>query len=476
MINITKEQFNRYKKENIVFPVVVEINGDEITPISIFYNLEGKNKFLFESCYNGQESGRYSFIGVNPYKTIKSYGDEIQVIEKEGIEKFKGQVLDYIKKFVTVDYNSKEINIPFTGGAVGYAGYDIVRQYENLKCNNIDEINIPEAYFMFYKTIICYDHFRHTLSIIYNVLKESDEDYYSIINEINLLISKIKIKNNIHEIPKITEEKEFKSNFSEEEFCSIVNKAKEYIKKGDVLQVVLSQRLIADFNSNPFDVYRRLRSKNPSPYLFYIDFQDFQVVGSSPESLVSVKGDKVITNPIAGTRPRGRNSEEDNNLKKELLSDEKEISEHIMLVDLGKEDIGNVSEFGSVNVEKYMEVDFYSRVMHIVSKVSGKLKKDYSCFDALKSCLPAGTVSGAPKLRSMEIIDELENVKRGLYAGAVGYFSYNGNMDTCIAIRTVIFKDKKAYLQAGAGIVSNSNAKSEYIETLNKALGVKEVI
>ena len=279
-----------------------------------------------------------------------------------------------------------------------------------------------------------------------------------------------------YELKEADKNKKLQFNMTKEKFCSLVEKAKDHIKSGDIFQVVLSQRLKFKTSAEPFDVYRRLRSKKPSPYLFYIDFGDFQAAGSSPESLVTVNGDKVKTNPIAGTRIRGKNPEEDIKLKAELLEDEKEKAEHVMLVDLGRNDIGRISEFGTVKLDRFMEVDFYSHVMHIVSMVSGKLKKPLTCFDALSSCLPVGTVSGAPKIRAMEIIDELEETKRGIYAGAVGYFSYNGNMDTCIAIRTILFKDGYAYVQAGAGIVCDSVPESEYMETLNKAMAMKEVI
>ena len=245
----------------------------------------------------------------------------------------------------------------------------------------------------------------------------------------------------MHPLEEVDINKSFESNVTEEEYCEMVEKAKEYIKAGDIFQVVLSQRLKFKNTSEPFDVYRRLRSKNPSPYLFYLDFGDFQVAGSSPEILVSVKDNIVKTNPIAGSRPRGKNKEEDEKLKAELIVDEKERAEHLMLVDLGRNDIGKISEFGTVDVNRFMEIDLYSHIMHIVSEVSGELRKGLSCFDALSSCLPVGTVSGAPKVRAMEIIDELENVRRGIYAGGVGYFSYNGNMDTCIAIRTIVFKE-----------------------------------
>lgn len=329
---------------------------------------------------------------------------------------------------------------------------------------------------MFYKSFICYDHFKHRIYIVYNVYPDEDVEYEEVLQEINGLLQEIKSTNiEFHDLSP-QEEKEVNYNFTKEEFCQIVKKAKEYIEKGDIFQVVLSQRLKARVNSHPFEVYRRLRSKNPSPYLFYIDFGVFQLLGSSPESLVSVFGDKVTTNPIAGTRRRGKDVEEDLRLKDELLKDEKERAEHVMLVDLGRNDIGKVSEFGSVKIERFMEVDFYSHVMHIVSTVSGKLKRGLTAFDALIACLPAGTVSGAPKIRAMEIIDELENVRRSFYAGAVGYFSYNGNMDMCIAIRTILFKEGYAYVQAGAGIVYDSIPEMEYCETLNKAMALKEVL
>lgn len=476
MINLSEKEFQEYKKLKKVFPVYLKVNADQITPIGIYYNLQGRNKFLFESVYSEREMGRYSFIGAEPYMDIKSYGEEVVITSNENIKSYKGKVLDYVKQYVNFQYEAAGLPIPFVGGAIGYVGYDVIRQYEKLPHDNEDELNVPEAYLMFYKIFICYDHFEHKMNIVYNVLPEDKEDYNSIISKLNAVDHMVKENNRVHEFKEADLEKELQSNVTEEKFCSLVEKAKEYIKAGDIFQVVLSQRLKFKTKVHPFDVYRRLRSKNPSPYLFYIDFGDFHIAGSSPESLVTVTGSKVLTNPIAGTRPRGKNLEEDMKLKAELLEDEKEKAEHVMLVDLGRNDIGRISEFGTVKLDRFMEVDFYSHVMHIVSKVSGELKKDLTCFEALSSCLPVGTVSGAPKIRAMEIIDELEETKRGIYAGAVGYFSYNGNMDTCIAIRTILFKDQYAYVQAGAGIVNDSVPKSEYIETLNKAMAMKEVI
>ena len=476
MVNISEENYRKYKSRGSVFPVILEANADELTPIGIFYSLEGKNKFLLESALGSSESSRYSFVGADPYMTVRSSGEDLEVVKGDTTERIRGKVLDYVREYMEASYISEEISFPFTGGAVGYVGYDIIRQYEGLPDVNADEMKLPEACLMFFKSFICYDRYKHMLSVIYNVFPDEDKDYKSIVCEIKALNEKVRNNVTIHKLAESSGKEEIQSNFSQEEFYAAVNKAKEYIVEGDAFQVVLSQRLRADTESEPFDIYRRLRSRNPSPYLFYIDFEDFQIIGSSPESLVSVHGDKVTTNPIAGTKPRGRNEKEDKALRDELIADEKERAEHVMLVDLGRNDVGRISKFGTVTVERFMEVDFYSHVMHMVSKVSGRLKEGITCFDALTSCFPAGTLSGAPKVRAMEIIDELENVKRGIYGGAVGYFSYNGNMDTCIAIRTIVYKNKKAYIQAGAGIVFDSDPVSEYKETLNKAMALREVL
>ncbi|MCI1945332.1 anthranilate synthase component I [Clostridium luticellarii] len=476
MLNLSEEEFYRYKSLKKNFSLFIKSSGDETTPISIYYNLDGKNKFLLESIYSENEIGRYSFIGMDPYMKMKSCGSNI-CVEKKGLFKnIKGKILDYIKKYLNVPYEAPGLSIPFTGGAVGYVGYDVVRQYEKLPDENKDDIETPESYMMFYKKFICYDHFKHEIYLIYNFMEGDSITYQEVELQLEQLKDMVGRGNSFHRLEEKGTEKQVVSNVTEKKYCKMVEKAREYIKSGDIFQVVLSQRLKSKSTSHPFDVYRRLRSENPSPYLFYIDFGEFEIAGSSPESLVSVKNGTVITNPIAGTRPRGRNMEEDIKLKQELLNDGKERAEHVMLVDLGRNDIGKISEFGSVNLDKFMDVGFYSHVMHIVSKVSGRLKKNLGYVDALISCLPVGTVSGAPKIRAMEIIDELENSKRGIYSGAVGYFSFNGNMDTCIAIRTILFKDGYAYVQSGAGIVYDSVAENEYRETLNKARAMIEVI
>lgn len=476
MLNLSEEEFYRYKSLKKNFPLFIKSSGDETTPISIYYNLDGKNKFLLESIYSENEIGRYSFIGMDPYMKMRSCGSNI-CVEKKGLFKnIKGKILDYIKKYLNVPYEAPGLSIPFTGGAVGYVGYDVVRQYEKLPDENKDDIETPESYMMFYKKFICYDHFKHEIYLIYNFMEGDSITYQEVELQLEQLKDMVGRGNSFHRLEEKGTEKQVTSNVTEKKYCKMVEKAREYIKSGDIFQVVLSQRLKSKSTSHPFDVYRRLRSENPSPYLFYIDFGEFEIAGSSPESLVSVKNGTVITNPIAGTRPRGKSAEEDIKLKQELLNDGKERAEHVMLVDLGRNDIGKISEFGSVNLDKFMDVGLYSHVMHIVSKVSGRLEKNLGDVDALISCLPVGTVSGAPKIRAMEIIDELENSKRGIYSGAVGYFSFNGNMDTCIAIRTILFKDGYAYVQSGAGIVYDSVAENEYRETLNKARAMIEVI
>ncbi len=477
MITLTKEQFNELKKANKVFPVTFEAHADELTPIVMFYNLEGKNRCLLESALATKESGRYSFMAENPYLQVTSWGSNISIIKEDGTKvEGKADLLDTVKGLLDIQYSSEYLSLPFSGGAIGYVGYDTIRQYEKLPDSNKDEINVPEAYLLFYKTVICYDHYNHKLYILYNVLKEDEHQYEDIVKILEETYEKIRIRKEIEPFEKKELSSEVRSNLSQEEFCDLVNRAKSYIRKGDVFQVVLSQRFSIDTEGNSFEAYRRLRSENPSPYLFYIEFENFEVVGSSPERLVSVRENIVTTNPIAGTRPRGKSKEEDNLLADELLADEKERAEHVMVVDLGRNDLGRISDLGTVNVDSFMEVELYSQVMHLVSKVSGQLKEGLTSYDALKACMPAGTVSGAPKIRAMEIIDELENVRRGIYAGGLGYFSYHGNMDFCIAIRTIVFKNKTAYIQAGAGIVHDSDPIKEYRETINKAKALRMVI
>jgi anthranilate synthase component 1 len=476
MFNLTAAEFDAMKQQNQVFSVHLTVNADQLTPIGMFYNLKGEHKFLFESVVSEKEIGRYSYLGANPYKSITSYGEEITISSADKTEHYKGKVLDYVQAETLIPYATTDLPTPFVGGAIGYVGYDVIRQYESLPHVNVDELQTPESFLLFYKQFISYDHFQHKMTLVYNVFPDDTSDYTTVTKNLAQLAEEMNQANGIKAYQTATDNPTVSSNINEADFSKMVEQAKEYIKAGDIFQVVLSHRLTIQPASEPFDIYRRLRSKNPSPYLFYIDFGDFHIVGSSPESLVTVEDNQVMTNPIAGTRKRGKDDAEDQRLKEELLSDEKERAEHVMLVDLGRNDIGRISEFGSVTVGKFMDVDLYSHVMHIVSEVTGKLRPGLTCFDALSACLPVGTVSGAPKIRAMSIIDELENTKRGIYAGAVGYFSHNGNMNTCIAIRTIVIKDGFAYVQAGAGIVYDSDPQSEYTETLNKSMALKEVI
>ncbi len=476
MISLTEKEFIEKKKSNMIFPIYIRFNGDETTPVKLFYRIKGKYKFLLESASIKGEEGRYSFIGSNPYKSISSQKENITIARGDVVEEVKGNILDFAEAHLLQGYEKLDLDLPFVGGAIGYVGYDVIRQYEILPDNNPDELNVPEAFLLFYKDYICYDHFKHTLMIIHNVLPEDNEDYATVYNNLYKTKELLRHESLNHELIDASGSREINSNYNKEEFCQIVKRAKDYIKAGDIFQVVLSQRLKIKNSTPPFEVYRRLRNSNPSPYMFYIDFETFQLAGASPESLVKVENNKVYTNPIAGTRPRGQDVKEDEKLSKDLLQDEKEVAEHLMLVDLGRNDIGRISEFGTVKLEKFMEVDMFSHVMHIASKVSGELVPGLNCFNALSSCLPVGTVSGAPKIRAMEIIDELENVRRGIYSGAVGYFSYEGSMDTCIAIRTIVFKDEFAYVQAGAGIVYDSVPEKEYAETLNKSMALREVL
>jgi len=476
MVNLTQEEFENKKSLNVIFPTFIKINGDELTPVNIYYKLKGKYKFLLESASSSKEESRYSFLGSNPYMVLSNRGENVTITKGNEMKNKTGKILDFAQGHLLKQYDRNDLDLPFIGGAIGYIGYDVVRQYEKLPDNNSDELNLPETCLLFYKEFICFDHFKNTLMLIHNVFPEEDEDYGTVITKLNIMKAMINEENVHHKLIENSQNKKVISNYKKEDFCKLVDKAKKYITSGDIFQVVLSQRFKVKNSIKPFEVYRKLRRSNPSPYMFYIDFEDFKLAGASPESLVKVKGNVVMTNPIAGTRPRGNTAKEDELLKEELLKDEKELAEHLMLVDLGRNDIGKISEFGSVKLDKFMEVEAFSHVMHICSKVSGTLKSELNCFDALKSCLPVGTVSGAPKIRAMEIIDELENTRRGIYSGAIGYFSYGGDMDTCIAIRTIIFKDDFAYVQGGAGIVYDSVPETEYTETMNKTMALMEVL
>lgn len=462
MININKDEFENRKSKRNRFSIISEFRGDETTPIRLFNGLKGSNKFLLESGSRENFFGRYSFLGHNPYM-------EISGEDRETLDKLKSEVGN--------EYNSSSNPFPFKGGAIGHISYEAISIVESkLKFNNLDELRVPKISFYLYKDYICYDHYTHKIFIISNILENDVRQYEEIIISHKLLYKELNnVEKNIENEDK-NSEADYKYSCSKEEFIENVEKAKDYILNGDIFQVVLSQRVTLETNKSGLEIYRRLRTSNPSPYMFYIEFKDYELIGSSPESLVSLRGNKVLTNPIAGTRKRGLTEDEDKILMEELLNDEKEKAEHVMLVDLGRNDIGKISKIGTVQVEGFMQVEKFSHVMHITSTVSGEIEEGKDAFSALEACLPAGTVSGAPKIRAMEIIEELENVKRGIYAGAVGYFSYGGSMDMSIAIRTMILKDKIAYMQAGAGIVYDSVPQNEYEETLNKLKVLMEAV
>lgn len=453
-------------KQNL--ETIVEIvEGDIFTPISLFQRISGKKKFLLESSFKHQDSGRYSFIGANPLFEFIATDDVGEILYKDGSrEEFKSNPFLRLRELVPLDQVDGGIDIPFSGGGIGYIGYDIIRQFEDIGASLVDSIGMPEIHLMFFEVLIVFDHLEQKIFLVGTSLSQEStkEDLQKQIAELK---KEILLERGQETLTPVNFSK-FTSEITKEDFIQKVNRAKEYIQNGDIFQVVLSHRMKASFEGNPFDYYRKLRIQNPSPYMYFIDFGESVVAGTSPESLIKVKGDLVITNPIAGTKPRGRTAEEDLEIEKELMVDEKELAEHKMLVDLGRNDLGRVCEFGTVKVEKYMVVEKYRYVMHLVSEVNGKLKKPYTGLDALTACLPAGTVSGAPKIRAMEIINELEVSKRGVYSGAVGYISANGNIDFALAIRTMLLKEGTAYIQAGAGIVYDSIPEQEYQETLNK--------
>lgn len=445
--------------------LIEELEGDTLTPISIYQSLSGRKKFLLESSLKHEKSGRYSFIGVEPAFELKGFGAFSQIVKNKETKVIEEKPLELLKKLLPSN-NALNSIFPLIGGAIGYVGYDVIRQYENIGEELEDELNVPDVHLMFFEDLVVFDHLEQKVYLVATPI-EKDTTIENLQKQLDKRRREIltPIKNIQEKSFKLSP---FKATISKDEFMDSVKKAKEYIVEGDIFQVVLSQRLHADIEGDPFSYYRKLRVKNQSPYMYYLDFEEYVVAGSSPESLIKAADEYVMTNPIAGTRPRGKSEEEDTELERDLLADEKELAEHRMLVDLGRNDIGRVSDFGSVTVNKYMKIEKYKHVMHIVSEVSGKLRDGKSAIDALSSTLPAGTVSGAPKIRAMEIINELEKVKRGIYSGAIGYFSANGNMDFALAIRTMVIKDKKAYIQAGAGIVHDSIPEKEYEETIHK--------
>lgn len=472
---MNKDQFLELSKEYTAVPVYRRLLADVLTPVSLFMNIrEGAHyPFLLESVEGGEQLARYSFIGRNPYQILQFDGKETTLYKNGETQKVEASYFDELKLLTTAYTEPTLPELPrLKGGAVGFSAYDTFRQVENLPDVPKDDLNLPEAIWAFYDEIFAFDHVKHQVVLIKTVFVEEEDDLneaYQNAQECLDSMESASLDSNYQNRPFSIDTRSLISNMKQEYFEQIVQKGKEYIYEGDIFQVVLSQRFEADMSGDPFMLYRALRMVNPSPYLFYLDFEDFQLVGSSPEVLVRVQEGETRVLPIAGTRPRGSTHEEDLSLEEDLKNDPKEVAEHIMLVDLGRNDLSRVCKPGSVKMERNQVIERYSHVMHIVSDVVGELKDDQTSVDALMQCFPAGTVSGAPKIRAMEIIDELEPTKRGVYAGAVGYFDFSGNMDTCIAIRTMVVTGNKAYIQAGAGIVADSDPTKEFEETQNKA-------
>ncbi len=478
MINPDKKTFIELAERGNVVPVYREILADLDTPVSAFMRLHEPPCFLLESVEGGEKWARYSFLGLKPAKVITGRGKSIEIKDGDTTTTVEtdnpiGLLRELMQGFRPVETD----DLPkFFGGMVGYIGYDMVRFIEDIPSENPDQLGLPDIFMMIPDIVLVFDNLRQTIKVVCNVHlegRDSEKEYGVALEKIDSVIKKLRGPSNGSYEAGPGDEAGFESCFgTQAEFEEAVKQAKEYILAGDVFQLVLSQRFERESSVRPFDIYRALRVINPSPYMYFIDIGEAQIAGSSPEVLVLVEGDKITLRPIAGTRPRGRTEEEDNALWEELKADPKECAEHIMLVDLGRNDVGRVAETGTVEVTEMMVPERYSHVMHMVSNVEGKLKKGLDSFDVLEACFPAGTVSGAPKIRAMEIIDELEPSKRGPYAGSIGYFGYSGAMNTCITIRTIIIKDGKVSVQAGAGIVADSVPELEYQETLNKARGM----
>ena len=479
----TFEEFCKKAEHGNLIPVYKEIFADLETPLSAFMKIDrGDCAFLLESVEGREKWARYSFLGSNPRVVIRSDKDGITII-KDGVittTEYKNPL--HVVRDLIAEYRPViDETLPrFFGGAVGYLNYDMVRFFEEVDIKKRGFSEFPDLYFVITDTILIFDNLRHTIRVVYNAHITDDDlksNYDNALKRIDGIVELLwgKLRHKKFKKGKDREVK-WQSNFTKEGFIEKVNRAKEYITAGDIFQVQISQRFSLDTSSNPFDIYRALRRVNPSPYMFYLRYGDLHVVGSSPEVLVRLEDGLVETRAIAGTRRRGRDADDDKRMEEELISDPKERAEHIMLVDLGRNDIGRVCKAGTVRVNEMMVIERYSHVMHIVSNVIGELDPRYDQFDLLQACFPAGTVTGAPKIRSMEIIEELEPSNRGLYAGAVGYFSFQGNMDTCITIRTIVIKGKKAYVQAAAGIVADSEPEKEYLETTNKMKGMIKAI
>lgn len=463
-----------------IIPVSCEIFADIKTPIAVLQNIKAISNryYLLESVENGEKWGRYSFLGYNPILELKCKDGNLEIKGSTALTAQTGDPSSYIRS-VLREYKSPKLSFlpPFTGGFVGYFAYDYIKYSEKtLKLDGIDDTNFNDVDLMLFDKVIAFDHFKQKIIIMINIKTDNiEENYAEAVKELNKIVELIKspTPDNISASRLLSP---FESVFSKEQYNDIVNKIKHHIFEGDIFQAVPSNRRAAQFEGSLFDTYRTLRTTNPSPYMFFLKFDELEITGTSPETLIRLQDRNLSTFPIAGTRPRGSSEEEDVSLIYGLLNDAKELSEHNMLVDLGRNDLGKISEFGTVEVKDYLSIRKFSHVIHIESKVTGKLREDFDQLDAISALLPAGTLSGAPKIRACQIINEVEGHKRGIYGGAIGYIDFTGNMDTCIAIRMAVLKDNTVYVQSGGGIVADSVPENEFIETTNKAQAVINAI
>ena len=480
----TLQEFQVKAKQGNTIPVYRSILADMETPVSAFYKLMPDDfAFLLESVEGGEKVARYSFLGSQPSILFQSKGNEVTIEDfgkREKVVKEYEDPLSALEELMQ-QYQPVSVNgLPeFHGGAVGYMTYDMVRFVEELPDTNEDELQVPDCFFMIADTILIFDHVNHQIKVVANAHIDGDVEtaYTDAIAKIDSLVEKLTSTSKVLTVKSLDDRSDSDvetvpdppSNFTKSDYEEVVRRAKEYIAAGDIIQVVPSQRFSRPVSVDSFDIYRALRVVNPSPYMYYLKYDSFEIVGASPEMMVRVEDGLVQTVPIAGTRPRGKTDDEDRELEEELISDPKERAEHVMLVDLGRNDLGRVCEYHSVEVTDLMIVEKFSHVMHIVSHVIGRLRENLTAFDVIRACLPAGTLSGAPKIRAMEIIEELEPTRRGTYGGTVGYFSFSGSADTAITIRTAVIKDGIAYVQAGGGVVADSIPENEYYETVSKA-------
>ncbi|MYA99751.1 anthranilate synthase component I [Candidatus Poribacteria bacterium] len=487
----TLEDFREAAKSGNTIPVYRSILADMETPVSAFYKLMPDNyAFLLESVEGGENIARYSFLGSQPSMLFHSKGHQVTIEYLEKDETVSQEYEDPLAALEELMQSYQPVDVEglpqFHGGAVGYMSYDMVRFVEELPDNTEDELQLPDCFFMIAETMLVFDHVNHQIKIVANAHIDGDVDaaYADAVAKIEALVEKLTAAPDAHlrgnredrlsNPPETVPDPD--SNFTQPAYEEAVLRAKEYIAAGDIIQVVPSQRFNRPVSVDPFDIYRALRVVNPSPYMYYLKLDSFDIVGASPEMMVRVEDGIVQTVPIAGTRPRGKTPEEDRELGEALIADPKERAEHVMLVDLGRNDLGRVCEYHTVEVTELMVVERFSHVMHIVSRVIGHLRENLTAFDVIRACLPAGTLSGAPKIRAMEIIDELEPTRRGTYGGTVGYFSFSGSADTAITIRTAVIKDGTAYVQAGGGVVADSVPETEYYETMSKAWALLSAI